>query len=265
MRHNLIHSPLRAAGILLSAALAAAACDSGSSDSQTGESGEGGGSGAAQTASGEGQATGGAGGNGGNTSASAGTKEYTETISAGSVSEEGYTLGPVAMGNPDAPVTVIEYASMTCPHCANFHKNVLPKLKRDYIATGQVRYEFRNFVLNPLDLAVSAIVRCQEPERFFPLTDLLFSSQNDWMGNAQDREKVLSDLASVLRRAGVSRSEIDRCLNVRKLKQHLTEMTQTGQDSFNVNATPTIIVDGEPRGRAAQSFDTLSQMIEEAL
>jgi len=185
--------------------------------------------------------------------------------SADSVSEAGHTLGPVSMGNPDAPVTVIEYASLTCPHCARFHETVLPKLKSEYIATGQVRYEFRNFVLNQLDLAASTIIRCQGPDRFFPALDLLFANQRDWLANTQDRDQVLSNIASVLRRAGVSRADIDSCLAERDLRQHLTEMTQNGQQEWGVNATPTLIVDGEKRGAEAQSFETLSELIEEAL
>jgi len=225
----------------LGSMLALAACDSGSEPAgDTGESSAAAGS-----------------------SASSGS--YGSVINAAEVSEQGHTLGGVAMGNPDAPVTIIEYASLTCPHCAHFHETVLPDLKSQYIDSGQVRYEFRNFILNPIDLAVSMIVRCRPPEEFFPLTDLFFANQRQWLANANDREQLFSDISSLVRRVGISRAEIDQCLANRDLQQHLVELTQGGQQDWGVNATPTLIVDGEKRGAEAQTFEGLARMIEEEL
>jgi len=243
MRHKLQQSPIAGLLLALSGALALIACDSGSDTTNGAGS-------LSQTAASS--STGDSGG-------------YGDIVNAAEVSEEGYTLGGVAMGDPDAPVTIIEYASLTCPHCAQFHETVLPDLKAQYIDTGQVRYEFRNFILNPIDLAVSMIVRCQPPEEFFPLTDLFFANQRQWLANANDREQLFSDISSLVRRVGISRAEIDQCLASRDLQQQLVELTQTGQQDWGVNATPTLIVAGEKRGVEAQSFEGLSRMIEEEL
>lgn len=176
------------------------------------------------------------------------------------ISPEGYTLGPVTMGSPDAPVTVIEYASMTCSHCARFDQETLPKLKERYIATGKVRYVFHNFVLNQADMAASMVIRCQGPQQFFALTDLFFERQSDWV-----QQDFAAGIAKVGRRAGISRTDVDRCLADRSLQQHLVEMRQSGQDEWTVEATPTIIVAGEKRGPEAQRFEDLAAMIDAEL
>lgn len=243
MRHKLQKTPIRTLLLALGSMLALAACDSGSDSA---------GNDGSQTPAAD---------NGGGEGASG----YAEVINAAEVSPEGHTLGGVAMGDPDAPVSIIEYASLTCPHCAQFHETVLPDLKTQYIDTGKVRYEFRNFILNPVDLAVSMIVRCQPPEEFFPLTDLFFANQQQWLANANDREQLFSDISSLVRRVGISRAEIDQCLANRDLQQHLVELTQEGQQDWGVNATPTIIVAGETRGNEVRTFEGLAQVIEEEL
>ncbi|WP_281300291.1 MULTISPECIES: DsbA family protein [unclassified Iodidimonas] len=198
-------------------------------------------------------------------SASGDGPNYLDVITTDTASEKGFALGGVAMGNPDAPVTIIEYASLTCPHCAAFHKDVLPGLKENFIQSGKVRYVFYNYVMNRIDLAASSISRCFGPERFFPLSDLFFSRQREWLANARDQGQVIDDMAALVRRAGISRTEFDQCLAERDLQQHLVEMTSGGQARWQITGTPTIIVDGKKRGAEAQNYEGLAKMINDKL
>ncbi|GEQ99882.1 thiol-disulfide oxidoreductase [Iodidimonas gelatinilytica] len=193
--------------------------------------------------------------------------DYSKVITTETASEKGFALGGVSMGNPDAPVTIIEYASLTCSHCAAFDRDVLPDLKETYIKTGKVRYEFHNYVMNRYDLAASAVARCMGPDRFFPIAELFFSTQATWLANAsqQDAKVVIDDMANVVRKAGVSRTRFDQCLSERDLQQHLVEMTSEGQKRWQIAGTPTIIINGKKRGAEAQRFDTLSEIIEDEL
>ncbi len=160
--------------------------------------------------------------------------------------EETAGLPDITIGSPDAPVTLTEYASLTCPHCAHFENVVFPELKRDYIETGKVRYVFRNFILNGLDLIASTAVRCQPADMQQPLIEMLYARQREWMRNVSggDRETILSDLAAVFRRAGVSRADFDRCIKDKALQKKLIEMTRIGTERYQVGGTPTFILNG---------------------
>lgn len=191
-----------------------------------------------------------------------GTSEYLSMIQTDVASEKGFVLGGVSLGNPDAPVTIIEYASLTCSHCATFDQTVLPEIKERYIASGKVRYVFYNFLLNRVDVAASSITRCFGTEKFFPLTDLYFSRQKEWLANAQDQTKLIDDMAAVARRAGISRTQFDQCLGERDLQQHLVGMASEGQSRWDITGTPTIIVNNKKRGPEALSVDGLVNIIE---
>ncbi|RMF11656.1 MAG: DsbA family protein [Alphaproteobacteria bacterium] len=180
--------------------------------------------------------------------------------------EETAGLPDITIGSPDAPITLIEYASLTCPHCAHFESEIFPELKRDYIDTGKVRYVFRNFILNGLDLIASTAVRCQPADMQQPLIELLYARQREWMRNVSsgDRETILSDLAATFRRAGVSRADFDRCIKDKDLQKKLVEMTKIGTERHQVAGTPTFILNGRtlpPIG----DYETLKKEIEKAL
>src|SRR5687768_5061793 len=111
-----------------------------------------------------------------------------------------WAKGDMALGKPDAPVTVIEYASMTCPHCAHFHAETLKAFKEKYVDTGKVRLIFREFPFDGLALRASMLARCAGAERYFPMLDVLFQQQNQWT-RAKD---PMAALAQIGRLAGVS-------------------------------------------------------------
>lgn len=182
------------------------------------------------------------------TTSSAATPSDTATSVAAEVEtfegKEG-TWGDVSWGSADAPVTVIEYASMTCPHCANFALSVFPKIKEKYIDTGKVRFIFRNYVTNQYDLAASTGARCGTEPVSKELMKLYFARQQDW---AKSKNPV-DELAAIARKVGVSRAKFDQCLANRDMHQHLVQMSQDGQEEFDITATPTIIVNGEKVSR----------------
>ncbi len=151
------------------------------------------------------------------------------------------TWGDIVYGNPDATVEVIEYASFTCPACANFAANIFPKIKENYIDNGKIKFVYRNLVRDQYDMAASAVARCKTPDIAKRLTKVFFERQRDWAG-AEDK---IAGLAAVARRAGgMSRIQVDRCIANSDMQQHLVKMTQGAATRYNASATPTIIVNG---------------------
>jgi len=152
------------------------------------------------------------------------------------------TWGDIIYGDPNAPVEVIEYASLTCPYCATFATTVFPKIKESYIDTGKVKFVYRNYVMNRFDMAASVVARCKTPEVTKKLMAVFFARQAAWVG-AEDRVGALANLAR--RAGGMSRTEFDRCVANKEMQTHMVKMGQDGSVRYNVNATPTIIVDGD--------------------
>jgi protein-disulfide isomerase len=172
---------------------------------------------------------------------------------------DGVAFGELSMGNPDAPVTMIEYASLTCSHCAYFHNNVLPELKTRYIETGQVRLVFRNYILNQFDLYASMISRCAGPERAFGMMTLFYNRQAQWMN-----DDIVANLAALARRAGLNRAAFDMCLQNAPLQANILEMQEMGSNQDNVTGTPTFFINGE-RIDGAVPIEEFIEVIEDEL
>lgn len=168
--------------------------------------------------------------------------------------------GDIVYGSADAPVEIIEYASLTCPHCASFAADIFPKVKEKYIDTGKVRFVYRNFVMNQYDLAASTVARCKTADVTKKLMKVYFERQGAWLRT----EDIQGSLASLTRRAaGISRVEFDRCIANQNMQKHLIKMTRDGQKEFNVTATPTIILEGDKLEN--YSWDNLQKAIDDAL
>ena len=151
------------------------------------------------------------------------------------------TWGDIVYGDPNAPVEVIEYASFTCPACANFAINIFPKIKENYIDFGKVKFVYRNLVRDQYDMAASSIARCGTSDVAKRLGEVFFERQRDWLG-VDDK---VAGLASLARRAGgMSRIQVDRCIANAGMQQHLVKMTQVAATRYKASATPTVIVDG---------------------
>jgi protein-disulfide isomerase len=149
-------------------------------------------------------------------------------------------LGDHVLGNPNAPVTVIEYASLTCPHCAHFHETTYPDLKKKYIDTGKVRFVFREFPLDQLALAGSLLARCAGKDKFFPMLEALFSQQKDWVV-----QKPLQPLLAIAKQAGFTQQSFDACLENQQLIQGIEETRTRAAQKLNVSSTPTFFINGK--------------------
>jgi protein-disulfide isomerase len=170
-------------------------------------------------------------------------------------------LGDMTMGKDDAPVTIIEYASMTCPHCAHFTVNTFPKLKEKYIDTGKVRFIFREFPLDPLAAGASMLARCAEKEKFFPVLDLLFHTQAQWAVN-----NPIEPLFNVVKQAGFTREAFNSCLDTRnneasrKILDAIESTRNRGADKLKVASTPTFFINGK-RVTGSVSIEELDKEI----
>lgn len=155
------------------------------------------------------------------------------------------TSGVIEMelGRPDAPVTMIEYASFTCPHCATFHATVLPQLKSDYIDTGKVRFIYRDVYFDRFGLWAALVARC-EPTRFFGVTDLIYSQQRDWFGTG-DPASVAENLRKIGLVAGLDTAQLDACFADQAKAEALVAWFQTNATADDVTSTPSLVIDGE--------------------
>jgi len=145
-----------------------------------------------------------------------------------------------SLGDAKAPVTVVEYASLTCPHCADFANNTFPAFKQKYIDTGKVHYIYRDFPFDQAGLRAAMMVRCAGPERFFGLLEILFKSQTSWAAAADP----IAELAKIGRLAGLSKEEFDACMGDKALMDGILKGEMEAQDKLKVEATPTFIVNG---------------------
>lgn len=164
-------------------------------------------------------------------------------------------LPDIIVGKPDAPVTIVEYASMTCPHCATFHKTVLPTLKQKYIDTGKVRLIFREFPLDNLAAAASMLARCAGGDKTAPLISTFFEQQEEW---AFVKGSPLPALLKIAEAAGFTKETFDKCLNDQKMLDGIVAVGERGRKSFSVTSTPTFFVNGtklEGRSDRIESFD----------
>ena len=167
-------------------------------------------------------------------------------------------LGDMALGAGEgAKVTIVEYASATCPHCAAFHKDVWPKLKTDYIDTGKIRFIFREFPLNDPALAAFMIARAAPKESYFPLIGVFFDTLETW---AKDPANGLLNIA---KQAGFTQEKFDATLKDEKLAKGIMEIRDGGV-KFGVQGTPTFFLNGKPM-RGEVTYDTLKADIDKLL
>jgi len=144
------------------------------------------------------------------------------------------------LGSPDAPITIVEYASLTCPHCAHFTNEVLPEIKKEWIDTGKAKLVLRDFPLDEPALRAAMIARCAPPDRFYAFADTFFGSQDKWAG-ARDYREALARLAKL---GGMGKDEFDACLKNTALENGIVEQRLIASKELDVNSTPTFFVNG---------------------
>jgi len=161
-------------------------------------------------------------------------------------------LDDIPMGSPTAPVTIIEYASMTCPHCAAFAVNTFPKLKEKYIDTGKVKYIMREYPLDGLAAAAFMLARCAGPEKYYPLIETLFAQQQKWAV-----KEPIPPLLAIVKQAGFNQQSFEACVNDKDLLAKVQQMRNRGKEKFKVDATPTFYINGEryPGALAIEDLD----------
>ena len=146
----------------------------------------------------------------------------------------------LVIGNLNAPITIIEYASLSCPHCAAFHNSTLPIIKKEYIDTGKVNYIFRDFPLNLPALHGSMIVRCIEKDLKFRYLNALFSLQSSWVRATDSREYLFE----IIQNGGMSRSEFDSCLADKEIENQILKNQIAAQKEFKIQTTPSFVING---------------------
>lgn len=150
-------------------------------------------------------------------------------------------LKDMSMGKADAPVTVIEYASLTCPHCAHFEEATFPDFKKKYIDTGKVHYIFREFPFDPRATAAFMLARCAPQDKYFPMVEVLFQQQEDW-ARASDAKEALLRIAKL---AGFTQESFNACLTDQKLLDQINASVQKATNEYGVDATPTFFINGK--------------------
>lgn len=168
------------------------------------------------------------------------------------------SLPDMALGPNDAAVTITEYASMTCPHCAAFNEQVFPKIKKEYIDTGKVRYIFREFPLDIKAAAGSMLSRCiakDDAQKYFAVTDMLFRQQNDWV-----MKNTTETLTRIGKQAGLTQQQVEACLKDQALLDKIAADQKYASDVLKVDSTPTFFINGEKiKGEA--SFEDFAKKI----
>jgi protein-disulfide isomerase len=152
-------------------------------------------------------------------------------------------LPDVILGNEQAKVTLIEYASYTCPHCANFHDTVFGQLKANYIDTGLVKFIHREVYFDRFGLMAAMVANCDGPAKYYPVTDVIYETQRDWIGDGADAT-VAANLIKIGLRAGMTQEALNVCLTDNARAEQMVATFQTRATNDDVNATPTLFVNG---------------------
>lgn len=166
------------------------------------------------------------------------------------------------LGDENAPLTVIEYASFTCPHCANFHKDAFPKLKQNYIDTGKIKFIHREVYFDQFGLWAAMIARCGGDERYFGLADLIYSGQKDWIADGSPTT-IVANLKKLGRTAGMTEEQMDVCLQNEDSARSLVTAYQQNAGTDEITGTPSFIIDGTKYSN--MSYDDFAAILDEKL
>jgi protein-disulfide isomerase len=169
------------------------------------------------------------------------------------------SVGERVLGDAEAPVTIIEYSSLTCPHCAAFHTDTLPALKERFVDTGQAKIVYRDFPLDQNALNAAVLAHCAGPERYFAFLEAMFASQPRW-AQSDDPTESLIQLAGL---GGLPRDEAEACLASEEMQNAVLQVRLDGQEEYEISSTPSFIINGEMM-TGNQSIDEFATVIEAA-
>ena len=168
----------------------------------------------------------------------------------------------MVMGSADAPVTVVEYASFTCPHCQHFHETVFGELKKNYIDTGKVKFIYREVYFDKYGLWASMVARCGGEMKYFGIADILYDTQKDWIGDGQDFT-IGENLKKIGLKAGISPDALDACMKDNEMAKALVANYQKNAETDGVDATPTFFIDGVKHSNMA--YEEFAKLLDEKL
>ncbi|CAM3313200.1 Protein-disulfide isomerase [Paracoccus aminovorans] len=175
---------------------------------------------------------------------------------------QGKVLPDIVLGQADAPVTIVEYASFTCPHCAAFHDENLPKLKAEYIDTGKVKFIQRDVYFDAVGLWAGILARCGGDDKYYAVSDLLMSGQKTWL-DAKTMDDISANLRKVGAKAGMTPEQMDACWNDKQKVADLVATFQTHATADKVEGTPSFVIDGEKVSN--QPWDEMKKIIDAKL
>tara|TARA_R110002072_G_scaffold2579_5_gene21529 strand:+ start:1696 stop:2367 length:672 start_codon:yes stop_codon:yes gene_type:complete len=182
--------------------------------------------------------------------------------SAQSTDVDTSTIQEMMIGNPDATVTVTEYASFTCPHCAAFHAGPFKQLKADYIDTGKINFVYREVYFDRFGLWASIVARCGGEEKFFGIADLMYKSQADWT-RAGEPAAIAAELSKIGRLAGIDGETLDACLKDAETAETLVAWEKQNREADDVTSTPSFLINGKKYSNMA--YDDMKDLIDAAI
>ncbi len=172
------------------------------------------------------------------------------------------TIPEMVLGNPDSPVTLIEYASFTCPHCASFHTGAFKQLKEEYIDTNKIKFVYREIYFDRPGLWASMVARCGGGEKFFGISDLIYKGQSQW-ARAGDPAQIAEELRKIGRLAGLDDETLDSCMQNAEMAQTLVAWSQENSQMHEVQATPSLNLNGTTHRNMA--YGALKNLIDAEL
>lgn len=187
----------------------------------------------------------------------ANAQEATETAEATEI-----VVPDMTIGAEDAPISMIEYASFTCPHCASFHADQYKKLKENYIDTGKVKFTFREVYFDKYGMWASMIARCSGPDRFFGMTELIFHNQQTWARAGGDLE-IVGELTKLGKIAGLSDDQLQSCMQDADQLRALVAWYQENATRDEIQSTPSFLIDGEKYSN--MSYEEFAKVLDEKL
>ena len=182
-------------------------------------------------------------------------KSYSDNVDRNSAS--------IFLGSNKAPVKIKIFSSLTCPHCANFHINVVKKIKKKYVETGEVQLIFIDFPLDQVALNASILLHCLEQEKQMTFLDNLYKNQSKW-ASGSDLNEINNNLKEIVKILGINSTEFDKCLNNEAIEDKILSDRINGHKKYSINSTPTIIIN-EKKLKGSASFENIKKKIEKLI
>ena len=174
-----------------------------------------------------------------------------------------YSDNFVTLGNDEAKVKIKIFSSLTCPHCANFHKNIVPKIKKEYINNGMVQLIFIDFPLDHAALNASKLINCISSDKQNEFLDMVYEKQNEWT-TASNITEINENLKKLFNELGINISNFDKCLNNEDIENRILNARIEAQKKYSINATPTIIIN-EEKFKGELSFKNIKKIIDKII